>query len=406
MLFFFPCLVFAQNTIGLPSSINYSRQNYGAGLQNWDVAQDRNGLIYFANNEGMLSFDGKNWTLYPLPNKTIVHSVAIGADSRIYVGGQDELGYFEPSVNGRLQYHSLIDLIVVTDRSFGDVWDIVVLNGEVFFRSPHTIFKFNQKAISSYKASSEWALMAACHNQLYAHDYSLGLLRFSNNEWKPAAQKNTLPVNDAVTALLPAGSDSVVITTLKNGLFVFHQNKISKLSFANTSVFENERIYGATKINDQWLALATNNGGVYIVDQKGIIIQRFSKAEGLQNNNVLSIFLDNQNNLWLGLDTGIDFIAYNSAIKNINPPFQDGSGYAAIVFKKRLYIGTSNGLFSIPLQPLLDLSFSKGNFELVAGTKGQAWSLQQINGNLLLGHHEGAFLIKENAAINMAATPG
>ena len=277
---------------------------------------------------------------------------------------------------------------------------------EVFFRSPLTIFKFTKNKVVVYKATSEWAFMAACNNQLYAHDYGLGLLRFTNNEWKPAAQKNTLPINDAVTALLPANNDSVFITTLKNGLFVFHQNKISKLPFANTTLFENERIYGAIKINNEWLAIATNNGGVYIIDHKGAIIQRFSKAEGLQNNNVLSIFLDNQNNLWLGLDTGIDFIAYNSAIKNINPPFQDGSGYAAIEFKKRLYIGTSNGLFSVQLQPISDLSFSKGNFEWVAGTKGQAWSLQQINGNLLLGHHEGAFLIKENEAINIAAAPG
>ncbi len=406
LLIFFPVTVVSQNTIGLPSSINYSRQAYGGGLQNWDVAQDKNGLIYIANNEGLLSFDGKNWLLYPLPNRTIVHSIATGDNYRIYVGGQDELGYFEPGLNGRLQYHSLVDLLPAADRSFGDVWDIAFFEGQVFFRSPLSIFRFTKNKVAVYRAASEWAFMGACNNKLYAHDYRRGLLQLTNDEWKPTALKSTLPLNDAVTALLPLTKDSIFIATLKNGLFIFHENKIAKLPFANSPLFENERIYSATQINNEWLALATNNGGVYIIDHKGAIIQRFSKAEGLQNNNVLSVFSDNQSNLWLGLDTGIDFIAYNSAIKNINPPFQDGSGYAATIFKNRLYIGTSNGLFSVVLQPINDLSFSKGTFEWVTGTKGQAWSLQQINNRLYLGHHDGAFLIKENEAVNIAATPG
>jgi hypothetical protein len=127
LLFFLllPLTLFSQNTIGLPDVINYSKQDYAAGLQNWDIKQDKNGIIYIANNEGLLSFDGHYWNLHPLPNKTIVRSVEIGFDNRVYVGGQDELGYFSPGANGRLTYHSLTPLIARKDRSFGDVWDIV-----------------------------------------------------------------------------------------------------------------------------------------------------------------------------------------------------------------------------------------------------------------------------------------
>jgi hypothetical protein len=114
----------SQNTIGLPDVINYPKQSYSAGLQNWDIKQDNNGIIYIANNEGLLSFDGKYWNLYPLPNKTIVRSVEIGPDDKIYAGGQDEIGYFTPSSNGKLAYTSLTKFIDEKDRSFGDVWDI------------------------------------------------------------------------------------------------------------------------------------------------------------------------------------------------------------------------------------------------------------------------------------------
>ena len=77
----------AQNTIGIPAVVNYPKLTYNAGSQNWGIAQDKNGIIYFANNQGLLSFDGTFWRKYPLPNKTIVRSVAVDKNNRIYIGG-------------------------------------------------------------------------------------------------------------------------------------------------------------------------------------------------------------------------------------------------------------------------------------------------------------------------------
>ena len=78
LIFFLPLTAICQNTIGLPDIINYSKQAYAAGLQSWDIRQDSRGILYLANNDGVLSFDGKYWNLYPLPNRTIVRSIEIG----------------------------------------------------------------------------------------------------------------------------------------------------------------------------------------------------------------------------------------------------------------------------------------------------------------------------------------
>jgi ligand-binding sensor domain-containing protein/DNA-binding CsgD family transcriptional regulator len=409
LLLCFPLGIFGQNTIGLPDVINYSKQAYSAGLQNWDIKQDRNGILYLANNEGLLSFDGRFWNLYPLPNKTIVRSVEITADGRIYVGGQDELGYFAPGSNGRLEYHSLTGLIPAKDKSIGDVWDIVSFQRSLFFRSATKILMFTGNAVAVFNAISEWGFMGTCNDQLYAQDFTTGLMRFDNGAWTPLAstlQKNILPVNDPVTAILPAGKDSALLTTLKNGFFTLSAAGISQLASPNNSLFENDRIYAAAAVNADWVALATNNSGVYITDHRGNIIQRFSRTEGMQNNNVLSIFPDRQGNLWLGLDNGIDMVAYNSAIKQVKPFLQDGSGYASIIYNNRLYAGTSGGLYSVTLQSVRDLSFSKGDFVPVINTRGQTWSLAEINGQLLLGHHEGAFTIQNNEAVAVASGNG
>jgi ligand-binding sensor domain-containing protein/DNA-binding CsgD family transcriptional regulator len=406
LFFWIPALSFAQNTIGFPEVTNYSKFAYKGGLQNWDIKQGANGMMYIANNEGLLSFDGVFWTLYPLPNKTNVRSVETGTDQILYVGGQDELGYFAPSANGSLHYISLVPLLDPKHRNFGDVWDIVSFEQNIFFRTLTKIFQYNGRTFTVYPATSEWSFLGRCNNKLYAHDYEKGLYFFHQNLWQPVTATNNLPVNDPVTAILDAGNNSVIITTLKNGLFGLTGNSITAITPSGNELFKKQRIYAAVKINDQWFALATNNGGVYIINKQGGIIQQFSKTEGLQNNNVLSIFADKQQNLWLGLDNGIDLIAYNSAIKQIIPMNRDGSGYSCLVFKNHLYAGTSNGLFTVELEPASDLSFSKGNFKEVKGTSGQVWTLAQINNQLLMGHHEGAFVINNDEAYSISSQQG
>lgn len=400
----FPLILLAQNTIGLPDVINYPKQAYGAGLQSWDIRQDKRGILYFANNEGLLSYDGKYWNLNPLPNKTIVRSLAIGSEGRVYAGGQDELGYFSPNPNGSLHFTSLTSLLPEKERSFGDVWDICVFKKDIFFRTMTRIFRYSANTFSVYTAPSEWSYLGVCGERLFAHDYRQGILSFTNDMWSPASMVNILPDNDPVTAILPIGQDSNLVTTLKNGIYILTAAGSYRLNSPVLTRIQQDRIYAATAINKEWIALATNNNGVQIVDTRGNLIQHFTKTEGLQNNNVLSIFLDRQQNLWLGLDNGIDFIAYNSAIKRISPYSQDGSGYSAMIHQNNLYTGTSAGLYTVPLQNVQDLSFSKGNFTQVANTAGQVWGLASINNTLLLGHHDGAFVVEGNNARSLYNT--
>jgi len=406
VFFFIPINCFAQNTIGLPDVINYPKKTYAAGLQNWDIKQDKNNIIYIANNEGLLTYDGRFWNLYPLPNKTIVRSVAIGENNLIYVGGQDEIGYYAPFANGTLKYHSIINLLQPKDRAFGDVWDIEIFKKDIYFRTNNKIFRLIGNSVAVYEAPQEWAYLGLCGDQLYAHDFNVGLMMLKNNAWQPVYRKENLGTNDPVTSILPISKDSILITTLKNGIFLGTKTGVTRLNFPLVTAIAKERIYDAKLVTNNWIALATNNAGVYIIDLNGNLIQRFSGNEGLQNNNVLSIFLDKQRNLWLGLNNGIDFVAYNSAIKHINPSIIDGSGYTMLVSNNNLYAGTSAGLFYTQLQAEQDLSFSKGFFNQVYNTVGQVWNLAEINGQVLVGQHEGAYVIKDNTATPLVTKTG
>jgi ligand-binding sensor domain-containing protein/DNA-binding CsgD family transcriptional regulator len=398
---------FCQNTIGIPDIINFSRGVYNAGTQNRGIVQDKNGIIYFANYEGLLSFDGTHWTTYPLPNKTIVRSVAIGKDNKIYAGGQDDFGFFSPAKNGKLVYTSLKPLLSKLNYSFSDIWNIVPYGNDIFFRSKEKIFQLTNQSITVYAAPTEWEFLGSSNNQLIAQDVKNGLLEFNRGLWVPFLRESVLPEEYRVTAVFPFGKDSSFFTTITTGFYILTDNKVSTFEFAGFNPFLKERILTATPISEDRIAVGTNLDGCYIIDKKGEIIQNLSRKEGLQLNNVLSLFLDNDKNLWVGLDNGIDFIPYNNAIKHIYPEvLNEGEGYTSIKFGDKLYVGTSNGVYWVPLTGKQDLSFVNGEFVSLPETKGSAWTLSEVNGSLLLGHHDGAFQIKENTVIPIKRRTG
>ena len=142
------------NTIGIPNIFNYPKENYHAGRQNWGIAQDKNGVMFFANSQGLLSFDGVFWKLYPLPNKTVMRSIGIADNGRIYAGGQGEIGYFLPDARGQLIYTSLNNLLTTQQNQFTDVWNIVISGEKVFFRTNKRIFEYTKNKLTEYKGDN------------------------------------------------------------------------------------------------------------------------------------------------------------------------------------------------------------------------------------------------------------
>ena len=109
-----------------PPVMSYNPDAYGAQNQNWSVSQSSDQTMYFANNSGLLEYDGMNWNSYPVPDKSIVRSVkAIGA--QIYTGSYMDFGVWKRNDKSILEYTSLVqqlDIELAEDEQF---WDIIKL---------------------------------------------------------------------------------------------------------------------------------------------------------------------------------------------------------------------------------------------------------------------------------------
>jgi DNA-binding CsgD family transcriptional regulator len=397
-------LVIGQNSMGLPLVKNFSKIMHGGGSQTWDIDQDRTGRMYFANNEGLLTFDGVYWKKYPLPNRTIVRSVKVDASGKIYVGGQGEVGYFTPDKTGNLEFHSILNLIPERNRVFADVWDIEFVGESVFFRSADRIMRLANQKIEVYLANQEWVFMQKVENQLFIQDKTEGLFSWSGQVWKPEV-KGAVFQGDILHGALTIGNDSIVFITFYQKVFLRNNNKFNPIKLLDISA--TSEVVSIIPVNKHENVIATTGEGCWIINKQGGFVQQISQKEGLQENSILSIFCDINGNIWTGLNNGISLIAYNAPIKFIKPNLNNEvSGYASKVFNNRLFIATNNGAYYLPLDSLnRDLSFVRGNFSPVAQSNGLAYRFDEVNQHLLMAHNDGTFFVEQGRAQKLSADP-
>ncbi len=391
------CPAIAQPTIGIPAIKNYTHADYNAGTEIWDINQDKSGILYFANDEGLLSFDGSNWKIYQMPNKAAIKSLAIDPSGRIYVGGQDEIGYFFPDNNGILKFHSLKALLPQKARQFADIWNIVLFNNEVFFRTIECILELKGNELKTFDAPGGWRLLSKAGQQLYAEDKDSGLMMFKGGQWQHCCGASPT-AGLQVTGIIEYKQDTLLVTTLKKGIFLLNGASLVKKNTPIDNIIKDDLVTCIKSINNDLYAIGTAAQGLFIIDGHGNLVERLSNNEGLQNNYIHSVLIDHDKNLWLGLENGLDLVNYNTSVKHIYISKEDQiKSNAAIVFDNKLFIGTSNGLYSIPLnQQQKDIIKNRGIFTEVENTKGRVYSLMQINNHLLIGHQDGALVLQNN----------
>ncbi len=407
LLIIFGCLLdgFTQGVnLGIPPMRNFPKKTYKAGTQNWDAAQDSRGIMYWANNDGLLQYDGTNWTCLPVANHTIVRSVAIDSTDRIYVGAQSELGYYTPSQNGMLIYTSLVSLLPSDQRTFEDVWDIVIYKSDVFFRTNHAVFQFTGGKIKIHRVNGEVLAMFRSPSGLLLQKDLFELLVFRDGSFQVFMKIPELL--SAITGAMAWQGDTVILSTLKHGLFFLKDHNAGRWKTKYDQLLQENRIYSATILPNGHLALGTSLDGLMVIDQHRRMFRHLTKKTGLQNNNILQVYSDRAGNAWLGLDNGIDFVDLDSPWSSIFPDGEmQATGYSAAVFEKHLYLGVSNGAYVAPWQSYYDPEAGPV-FQKINDSDGQVWSLNVVGNELLMGHHEGPFSLHPENADRLTSEQG
>jgi ligand-binding sensor domain-containing protein/DNA-binding CsgD family transcriptional regulator len=392
-------IFFAQNAynqikkIGTPIVVNYPKKIYNAGTQTWSIAQQSNGILYFANNQGVLQYDGTFWNLYPIPNGSVARSVAVDKNDIIYVGASDEFGYLKPNEKGILTYYSLSQKLAPEFINFDEVWKIYPTTEGVYFQSYTALFLYKNKQLHTLLQNANIDFSYYVNDTLFIRNIkNNNLIAFKGTQYIEK-QLNNWDKNQKIWSFLPFNNKKYLLAGEKGLYFLEGENVVDwDIPFKDTLV--KNRVFSSLKINNDTYLFGTVLNGVYIINSKGEIIQHINRQKTLQNNTVLSVFVDSYKKLWLGLDNGISEIDIASPFTFFNEGANlHGTGYAAQIYNNYLYFGTNQGV------QYANWKFGNIKFKMLDSLKGQVWFLEEIDKKLYCGHNEGLFVIDENNTV-------
>lgn len=383
----FIVFVFAATAQELPPVLTFETETYNAGRQNWMVSQDENEFIYVANNDGLLEYNGWQWTHYPSPNESIIRSVK-ALDKRVYTGSYRDFGYWERAATGELKYYSLGSGVrdkMVTDEHF---WNIISHEGFIAFQSLDQFFLYEPATekigVITPKAGIFKSFMVG--GELYFTDQEKDLYRLAGGDII------------LVTSMIDVGNvlhlwedeRGLLAQTETQGCYVLEEDGFRSVDIH--SFLNGKRVYSAIELRRGGHVFGTISNGIYIVGEDGNLLYQLDQVRGLTNNTILSLFEDARSNLWAGTDNGISCV-------NLYAPFRKftdntgwlGTVHASALFAGDLYLGTNQGLF-------VRRRGAEDSFVLVEGTRGQVWSLYQHGDMLFCGHDRGTFLVENRQA--------
>ena len=392
----FSTLLFSQvKDIGLPDIKNFKKFEYKGGTQNWNIDQDKNGNLYFANNNGLLEYDGTSWNKYKIPNSDAIRSLKIDDAGSIFVGGYNEFGYFKANAKGKLAYLSLSKNIKKDAvKAMEYIWKIHIIDEEVIFQAFARIYIYKEGKVRTIEAPNRFQFSFEVNKRLYFQDMTAGILEYKNGSFHPL--KNATALNNTeIWGMFALPEKRILIATIDKGLFVYDNESIQPWNTDVNAFIKKNNSLGGSKIGEKFIAINTVLNGIVICDLKGNIVQHLNRKKGLQNNTVLTSFLDSKNNLWLGLDNGITFVNENSPFTYFGFSYDLSTVYSSIIYKDYLYVATNQGVFYHSWK----IPFTETAFQLVEGTTGQAWALQIVDNQLFCAHNRGALLINENKTV-------
>lgn len=384
-------LFFASTAMAIhPVVRNFTRKDYRSGTQNWAIAQDNNNIMYFANNDGLLVYDGKNWKTIPIRNGTNVRSLVYDGDQKFYASTFNEFGYFLRNTDGSFAYKSLSEPLGIKHAGSNELYTIHLDQKQVYFQSDKMICRYDGTKATVIPFRHKIESSAIVHHVLFVSGQNAGLFMLNGTMFVRVAGSEVL-MGKKVVSLLPFNKDEVLIVTAFHGTYRYDGTTIRPYLTGLDSFLKSNQVFCAVT-NGKKLVFGTVQRGIAIMDLTDREVMYVNTYSGLQNNTVLSLAFDNMQNLWLGLDKGIDYVLLNTPLSNLFGTHNlYGSGYTSYIKGKTIYFGTNQGLYQ-STYPFPDRP-EPLELRLIRGMEGQVWCLKEIHSTLFCGDDQGAFII-------------
>lgn len=379
----------------LPFVENFTKSEYTGDNQVWNLAQGSDNAMYFANNHFFLRYNGVTWEKYTLPNKTIIRSVFADGD-KIYTGSYKEFGYWK-RINGKMKYFSLSGgkKLFPGSEDNEEIWKIFKHNSKLYFQSFNELYVVNGTKTEKVRFPSQISYCYIVDSKIYVASVTKGIYIMEGNSFKKVTAWPQLKGN--IIHGIEKRAGQLYVFTKNNGVFVGNETSLQPWQSLINVIIKDEVILSAKFINDNLLAVGTSRKGLYVIDLKTGTYKNINRNNSLKNNTVLSLMLDHENDLWLGLDNGISHVEINAPVSL----FTDNSGtlgsvYSLSAMNYGYVLVTNHGIFT----------YRNDKLDAVPNSQGQVWDIYKAGDNFIVGHNDGTYVFNGTTLTKQSTVNG
>ncbi len=401
--------LFAQNppvnNLELSGKITqYSRNDFNADPQFWAICEDQNGTIFFGNNDGVIIFDGEHWQKLNLPNNSSVRSLAIDEKGIIYAGGYNEVGTIQKNNTGKYFYKSLMEELQLEGKNIENIWAIHPLGNKILCRSFNELIIITNKTATHIPANTSFIYSNLIDKEYYIQDSNYGILKLNASGTEPTIvfpreQYN----NEELVSILPGNNAGYVIIITKQGNIYNGSTTSGTLQLQNNVFSHSQRDYvsSAIKYANGNLFIGTLSSKIIMTNSNGEVTESPAIFQNLQEAVIHRLYTASDGNIWVLQNNGLAYIDFMSPYTYL---FNKASVYDELSYNNNLYLATNQGVYFSYFNSKNPSSVH--DFKKVENLHGQAWSIQQLEGDIIVGHDNGLFKIENGNAQKIGTVTG
>ena len=314
---------------GLPLIRNYTAAEYGGHNRCYDIEIGEDGTVFVANFEGLLYYDRSRWRVIHLPDISRVTVVYRDSKNVIWVGGYNFFGCLQKQANGEL----FIQQVGGNGLFEGEVMEIFEDGGSLqFVASDNNIYEVNGNTVS--------------------------LKKRTKTKFNPGVESDVVSID-----ALKGDEENVVLEDITQTI----------------------ALDGGLQVK------VRKNNGLVIADDHGHDLYAITEADGLCSNQVAYVVYDGHGMLWGATSHGI----FSIEIPSVYSYFLAKDGllgevHAIMAFDGKIYVGGTNGLYSIVSQ----------RCQRVVDINNICWALCQNRDHLLAATSSGIYQIARGGSVS------
>jgi len=351
--------IFAQSShinVGKDSLSIYSFDgtSYGASNYNTMVEEDEDGILYFANENGLLEFDGSEWRLHKNNKYSPVVFLKIIQD-RIYVSDNYEFGYYQRDSLGYMQYQTIVPQLNEEGLPRALLF-LVEHNSKLYLNTYDKVMVWDGEVTKTINVPNAHMFKVGNEILFSVYDEGLGILKNDTIEYVNTDFKWKY---DAAFNIKKNYEGNWIIYTSEEGFYeldtINYSTKLWKSEVTDYFLRNDRDFYSYFEVNDTLNVALTFEHGVVFYTKQGKILKELSGNEGLRSNYALGIEVDRRNNIWVTNGFGINYLKWHGTT---NLDFRARSIIRNIsATDSTIFVKKKSQLINLPVKISKELSF-------------------------------------------------